>query len=68
MKKGDNQAMNSWVANVKNTAYHLDAAGVMIIDEDIILILTARLLESYAMLIVMLDNLSNVITCLLNEV
>ena len=60
--------MNSWVANVKNTAYHLDAAGVMIIDEDIILILTARLLESYAMLIVMLDNLSNVITCLLNEV
>ena len=75
MKKGDNQVMNSWIANVKNTAYHLDAAGVMIIDEDIILTLTAGLLESYATLIVTLNSLpmneltlSNVISSLLNEV
>ena len=73
-RKLDNQVMNSWIANVKNTAYHLDAAGVTIIDEDIILTLTAGLLELYATLIVMLSNLppnelmlSNVITHLLNE-
>ena len=59
---------------MKNTAYHLDTAGVMIIDEDIILTLTAGLPELYATLIVTLDNLplneltlSNVITHLLNE-
>ena len=59
---------------MKNSAYRLDAAGVMIIDENIILTLTAGLPESYATLIVRLDNLppneltlSNVITCLLNE-
>ena len=74
MKKGDNQVMNSWIADMKNTAYHLNAAGVTIIDEDIILTLTAGLLESYPTLIVTLDNLppneltlSNVITRLLNE-
>ena len=74
MKKCDNQVMNSWIVDVKNTAYHLDAAGVTIIDEDIILTLTAGLLELYATLIVMLSNLppnelmlSNVITHLLNE-
>ena len=46
-RKLDNQVMNSWIANVKNTAYHLDAAGVTIIDEDIILTLTSGLLELY---------------------
>ena len=66
--------MNSWIADVKNTAYCLDTAGVMIIDEDIILALTAGLLELYATLIVTFDNLplielmlSNLITRLLNE-
>ena len=75
MKKGDNQVMNSWIADIKNPAYCLDdAAGVTIIDEDIILTLTAGLPELYVTLIVMLDNfppneltLSNVITHLLNE-
>jgi gag-polypeptide of LTR copia-type/Zinc knuckle len=74
MKKRDGQVMNSWIAEVKNTAYRLDAAGVAVIDEDIILTLTAGLPESYSTLIVTLDNLSpndltlpNVITRLLNE-
>jgi gag-polypeptide of LTR copia-type len=58
MKKCDDQVMNSWVAKVKNTAYRLDAAGVVIIDEDIILTLTARLPDSYSTVIVTLDNLA----------
>jgi hypothetical protein len=70
MKKCDDQVMNSWITNVKNTVYHLNTAGVTIIDEDIILTLSARLPDSYPML----DNLSpnelmlpNIITHLLNE-
>jgi gag-polypeptide of LTR copia-type/Zinc knuckle len=54
--------------------YRLDAAGAAVIDEDIILTLTAELPESYSTLIVTLDHLSpndltlpNVITRLLNE-
>jgi gag-polypeptide of LTR copia-type/Zinc knuckle len=74
MKKRDDQVMNSWIAKVKNTVYRLDAAGVAIIDEDIILTLTAGLPDLYSTLIVTLVNLSlnelmlpNVITRLLNE-
>jgi hypothetical protein len=58
----------------KYCVYRLDAAGVAIIDEDIILTITAGLLDLYSMLIVTLDNLSpneltlpNIITHLLNE-
>jgi len=74
MQKREDQVMNAWISDVKNTAFHLESSGVAIIDEDIILALTAGLPESYSTFIVTLDNLSaddltlpNVITRLLNE-
>jgi hypothetical protein len=74
MQKHEDQVMNSWISDVKNAAFHLESSGVAIIDEDIILALTAGLPESYSTFIVTLDNLPtddltlpNVITRLLNE-
>ena len=74
MQKHEDQVMNPWIFDVKNAAFHLKSSGVAIINEDVILALTARLLESYSTFIVTLDNLPaddltlpNVITCLLNE-
>jgi hypothetical protein len=74
MQKHEDQVMNAWISDVKNAAFHLESSGVAIIDEDIILALTAGLPESYSTFIVTLDNLSaddltlsNVITRLLNE-
>ena len=66
--------MVSWISDIKNAAFQLEAAGVTILDEDVILALTEGLPESYSTLIVTLDSipadsltLDIVITCLLNE-
>jgi gag-polypeptide of LTR copia-type/Zinc knuckle len=74
MRKRDDQPMVSWISAVKNAAFQLEAAGVTIIDEDVILALTEGLPESYSTLIVALDSipaddltLDIVITRLLNE-
>ena len=74
MHKDEAQVMSSWISDVKNAAFHLESAGVAIIDEDVILALTVGLPESYSSFIVALDNLPikeltlpNVITRLLNE-
>jgi hypothetical protein len=74
MQKREDQVMSTWISDVKNAAFRLESSGVAIIDEDIILALTAGLPESYSTFIVALDNLltdqltlSNVVTRLLNE-
>ena len=74
MQKHEDQVMDAWISDVKNTAFHLGSSGVAIINEDIILALTDGLLESYSTFIVTLNNiladdliLLNVITYLLNE-
>ena len=66
--------MVSWIYDVKNAAFQLEAAGVTIIDEDVILALTEGLPESYSTFSVTLDSipaddltLDIIITCLLNE-
>ena len=66
--------MSAWISNVKNVAFDLEAAGVSLIDEDVILALTAGLLDDYSTFIVALDSLSpsdltlsNIITWLLNK-
>ena len=66
--------MNAWISDVKNAAFRLESSGVAVIDEDVILALTAGLPESFSTFIVALNNLPtdqltlpNVITCLLNE-
>ena len=74
MQKREDQVMNAWISDVKNAAFRLESSGVAVIDEDVILALTAGLPESYSTFIVALDNLStdqltlpNVVTRLLNE-
>ena len=74
MQKHKDQGMTAWISDVKNAAFYLKSSGVAIIDEDVILALTAGLLESYSTFIVTLNDLpandftlSNVITHLLNE-
>ena len=66
--------MNSWISNVKDTEFQLEATGVSIINEDIILALSAGLPEQYSTFIVALDGippneltLLNVVTWLLNK-
>ena len=66
--------MVSWISDVKNAAFQIEAAGVTIIDEDVILALTEGLPESYSTFSVTLDSipaddltLDIIITCLLNE-
>ena len=66
--------MSGWISSVKNAAFHLENAGVSLIDEDVILALTEGLPETYSSLIVALDSippndltLANVVTRLLNE-
>ena len=66
--------MSSWISSVKNAAFHLENAGVSLIDEDVILALTEGQLETYSSLILTLDSISpndltlaNVVTWLLNE-
>ena len=58
MQKREDQVMDVWISDVKNTAFHLRSSRVAIIDEDIILAFTARLLESYSTFIVTLNNIS----------
>jgi hypothetical protein len=74
MRKHEDQVMSSWISDVKNAAFHLESAGVAIIDEDVILALTAGLPESYSSFIVTRDNLpsaeltlTNIITRLLKQ-
>jgi hypothetical protein len=74
MRKRDDEPMSSWISSVKNAAFHLETAGVSLIDEDVILALTEGLPDTYSGLIVALDTippndltLANVITRLLNE-
>src|SRR5882724_111700 len=74
MRKRDDQPVVSWVSDVKRAAFQLEAAGVSMIDEDIILALTKGLPESFLTFIVTLDSLppseltlDNIITRLLNE-
>jgi hypothetical protein len=66
MCKHEDQVMSSWISDVKNVAFHLESAGVAIIDEDIILALTAGLPESYSSFIVTMDNLPSAELTLLN--
>ena len=49
--------MVSWISDVKNATFQLEAAGVTIIDEDVILALTEGLPESYSTFIVALDSI-----------
>ena len=72
MHKQDNQPVISWVLDM--AAFQLEAAGISIIDEDIILALTKGLPESFSVFIIALDSLppseltlDNVVTRLLNE-
>ena len=74
MTKRSDQAMSDWISGVKNAAFQLEAAGVAVIDEDIILALTAGLPEEYSTFIVTLNGippgeltLPNIVTRLLNE-
>ena len=74
MQKHEDQVMNAWISDVKNSVFHLKSSGVAIIDKDVILALTAGLSESYSTFIVTLNNLPandltlpNGITRLLNE-
>jgi gag-polypeptide of LTR copia-type/Zinc knuckle len=74
MHKKDDQTMNSWISDIKNAAFQLEAAGVAVIDEDMILALTEGLPGEFTTLIITLDNiltaeltLVNIITHLLNE-
>ena len=74
MRKRDDQPMVSWISDVKNATFQLEAAGVTIIDEDVILALTEGLPKSYSTFIVALDSipaddltLDIIITCLLNK-
>ena len=49
--------MSGWISSVKNAAFHLENAGVSLIDEDVILALTEGLPETYSSLIVALDSI-----------
>ena len=57
MQKREDQVMNAWISDVKNAVFHLESSGVAVIDEDVILALTAGLPESFSTFIVALDNL-----------
>ena len=66
--------MSGWTSSVKNATFHLENASVSLIDEDVILVLTEGLPETYSSLIIALGSippndltLANVITRLLNE-
>lgn len=74
MKKTDDQSMSSWIADVRATAFRLGEIGSTIEDEDIILVLTQGLADSYDHFVVSLDatdsdkvDLDLVITRLMNE-
>ena len=74
MRKCNNQPIISWVSDVKKVTLQLEATGVAMINEDIILALTEGLPESFSKFIVALDalppsklTLDNIIMRLLNE-
>ena len=56
MKKSDSQSIQSWVADVCCIVFHLEEISVDIPNEDIILVLTACLSNSYEPLIVSLNS------------
>ena len=59
MQKCEDQVMNAWFSDVKHAAFHLKSSGVAIIDKNVILALTARLLESYSTFIITLNHCYN---------
>jgi hypothetical protein len=69
-----NQSMESWIGKVRGLANRLQAIDVKILDEDIIVVLTAGLPSSYTPVVISFDAIDNskltldfVITRLLNE-
>jgi hypothetical protein len=74
MRMDDNQKMASWIGDVRNVAFRLKKTGITVEDEDIILVLTMGLPDSYENFVVALDStapsaltLDYVIGRLLNE-
>jgi hypothetical protein len=74
MRMDDTQKMASWIGEVRNVAFRLKQTGITVDDEDIILVLTMGLPDSYDTFIVALDStdptsltLDYVIGRLLNE-
>ncbi|RDB31020.1 hypothetical protein Hypma_000182 [Hypsizygus marmoreus] len=72
--KHDDISMQAWIAQVRDAAFHLEAAEFPVDDLDLIIVLTQGLPESYDPLIITLDStpideldVDNIITCLLNE-
>lgn len=73
-RKGDDQSMQAWVTEVRRLAQLLESAGVDVDDEDVILVLTMGLPETYSPVVVSLDathpdvlTVDFVIARLLNE-
>lgn len=56
MKMKDGQRLASWIADVKGVVFQLSQIGVVIPDEDIILVLTNGLPPSYEQLVLTLDS------------
>jgi hypothetical protein len=74
MQMDNNQNMASWIGEVRGVAFRLKQAGITVDDEDIILVLTMGLPDSYDTFVVALDStdssaltLDYVIGRLLNE-
>jgi len=74
MRMEDTQKMASWIGDVRNVAFRLKQSGITVDDEDVILVLTMGLPDSYDTFIVALDStdpasltLDYVIGRLLNE-
>jgi hypothetical protein len=58
LKKSDDMTMQAWITPVRSVAFQLEEIGVIISDEDLILVLTAGLSSSYENFIVTLDSTS----------
>ncbi|KAF7365722.1 Retrovirus-related Pol polyprotein from transposon TNT 1-94 [Mycena venus] len=74
MRMDDNQKMACWIGDVRSIAFRLKQAGIAVDDEDIILVLTMGLPDTYDTFVVALDStnaaaltLDYVIGRLLNE-
>ncbi|RDB26438.1 hypothetical protein Hypma_006056 [Hypsizygus marmoreus] len=74
LQKHDDISMQAWIAQVRDAAFHLEAAEFPVDDLDLIIVLTQGLPESYDPLIITLDStpideldVDNIITRLLNE-
>ena len=74
LSKGEEQPMQTWIAEVKHTRFHLTQIGVEVSDKDFILVLTQGLPAAYETFVVSLDatdpsllTSEHVISRLLNE-